>query len=65
MEVRSITRSNTLSSLNKKAVLKSKATKVKNEDEKENNEKIGSIDNWALQKHPGSRFIRASTPSLT
>lgn len=63
MEVRSITRNNTLSSLNKKAVLKSKATKAKIDDDKENNEKGNLGEGWALHKHPGYRFIRATTPT--
>ena len=65
MEARGITRNSTLSSLSKKALLKTKPPKNKSEEDKENNEKLNAQGGSIFIKHPGFKFIRDTSPSLT
>jgi hypothetical protein len=62
MEVRSILRNNTLTSLNKKSVSKTnlKTIKLKGEEDKEN----GKSESSPFQKHYAFRYLRGTSPNL-
>lgn len=62
MEIRTLQRSNTLSSLNKKATIKGKEEKLKTkESTKENKENLPV--KHAFSKHPAACYIRGTVPT--